>query len=226
MFRQDPDVIMVGEMRDWQTMQTVLTAAETGHLVFSTLHTNSAAQSIDRVVDSCPSQQQRQIRSQFALVLRAIVSMKLIEKSDGSGLLPVVEILINSPKIAKHIETGETKEIGEEMETSVAYYRMQTMNQSLLALLVNNRITYERAMELSTDPEDLSLKLRKLFPQIEERQPFLREAMGRVFTWLTPIDEWAELRQGNVAVAIVVGAVVIAFALVIAAAIPSPSLPR
>jgi twitching motility protein PilT len=170
MFRQDPDVIMVGEMRDWQTMQTVLTAAETGHLVFSTLHTNSAGQSVDRVIDSCPSNQQRQIRSQLALVLRAIVSMKLIERSDGSGLLPVVEILINSPKIAKHIETGETKEIQEEMETSVAYYRMQTMNQSLIALLVNSRITYERAMELSTDPEDLSLKLRKLFPQIEERR--------------------------------------------------------
>jgi twitching motility protein PilT len=169
MFRQDPDVIMVGEMRDWLTMQTVLTAAETGHLVFSTLHTNSAGQSIDRVIDSCPSNLQRQIRSQLALVLRAIVSMKLIERSDGSGLLPVVEILINSPKVAKHIEIGETREIQEEMETSVAYYRMQTMNQSLIALLVNAQISYEQAMELSTDPEDLSLKLRKLFPQIEER---------------------------------------------------------
>ena len=169
MFRQDPDVIMVGEMRDWQTMQTTLTAAETGHLVFSTLHTNSAGQSIDRIIDSCPSNLQRQIRAQLALVLRAIVSMKLIERSDGSGLLPVVEILINSPKVAKHIELGETKEIQDEMETSVAYYRMQTMNQSLIALLVNNQITYDRAMELSTDPEDLSLKLRKLFPQIEER---------------------------------------------------------
>jgi twitching motility protein PilT len=169
MFRQDPDVIMVGEMRDWQTMQTTLTAAETGHLVFSTLHTNSASQSIDRIIDACPSNLQKQIRSQVALVLRAIVSMKLIERSDGSGLLPVVEILVNSPKIAKHIETGETSEIQEEMETSVAYYHMQTMNQSLIALLVNGQITYERAMELSTDPEDLSLKLRKLFPQIEER---------------------------------------------------------
>jgi len=170
MFRQDPDVIMVGEMRDWQTMQTVLTAAETGHLVFSTLHTNSAGQSIDRIIDACPASQQRQVRSQVALVLRAIVSMKLIEKSDGSGLIPVVEVMINSPKIARHIENGETKEIEEEIETSVSYYRMQTMNHSLIALLVNARITYERAMELSTDPEDLSLKLRKLFPQIEERR--------------------------------------------------------
>ncbi|MFN2387470.1 MAG: PilT/PilU family type 4a pilus ATPase [Thermoanaerobaculia bacterium] len=170
MMRQDPDVIMVGEMRDWQTMQTVMTAAETGHLDISTLHTNSAGQSIDRILDSCPSGQQPQVRSQLSLVLRAIVSMKLIEKSDGSGMTPVIELMINSPKIAKHIELGETKEILEEIESSVGYYRMQSMNQSLIALLVNGRITYARAMELSTDPEDLSLKLRKLFPQIEEDQ--------------------------------------------------------
>src|SRR5215471_10521103 len=168
MMRQDPDVIMVGEMRDWQTMQTVITAAETGHLVFSTLHTNSAGQSIDRIMDSCPAGQQQQLRSQLALVLRAIVSMRLIEKSDGPGMVPVVEIMINSPKVAKHVELGETKDILEEIESSVGYYRMQSMNQSLLALLVNGKIDYKRAMELSTDPEDLSLKLRKLFPQIEE----------------------------------------------------------
>jgi twitching motility protein PilT len=166
--RQDPDVIMVGEMRDWQTMQTAITAAETGHLVFSTLHTNSSGQSIDRILDSCPSGQQAQIRSQLAQVLKAIVSMRLIEKSDGTGLTPVCEILINSPKIARHIELGEIPEILPEIESSVTYYRMQSMNQSLLALLVNGKITYRRAMELSTDPEDLSLKLRKLFPQIED----------------------------------------------------------
>jgi twitching motility protein PilT len=170
MMRQDPDVVMVGEMRDWQTMQTVITAAETGHLVFSTLHTNSAGQSIDRIIDSCPAGQQHQLRGQLALVLRAIVSMRLIEKSDGSGMVPVCEIMINSPKIAKHIELGETKDILEEIESSVGYYRMQSMNQSLLALLVNGKIDYKRAMELSSDPEDLSLKLRKLFPQIEDEQ--------------------------------------------------------
>ncbi len=170
LMRQDPDVIMVGEMREWQTMQTAVTAAETGHLVFSTLHTNSAGQSIDRMIDSCPAGQQQQLRSQLALVLKAIVSMKLIERSDGAGLTPVCEIMINSPKIAKHIELGETKEILPEIESSVGYYHMQSMNQSLMALLVNGKITYKRAMELSTDPEDLSLKLRKLFPQIEDSQ--------------------------------------------------------
>ena len=166
--RQDPDVIMVGEMRDWETMQTAITAAETGHLVFSTLHTNNAAQSIDRLIDSCPPALQRQVRSQLALVLRAIMSMKLIEKADGGGMTAVVEVMINSPKIAKHIDLGETKDITEEMESSVGYYRMQSMNQSLIALLVHQRISYEKAMEASTDPEDLSLKLRKMFPQIEE----------------------------------------------------------
>jgi len=170
LMRQDPDVIMVGEMRDWPTIQTAITAAETGHLVLSTLHTNSAGQSIDRIIDTCPPGQQQQLRSQLALVLKAIVSMKLIEKSDGAGLTPVCEIMINSPKIAKHIENGETKEILPEIESSVSYYRMQSMNQSLLALLANGKITYSRAIELSTDPEDLSLKIRKLFPQIEDGQ--------------------------------------------------------
>ena len=167
--RQDPDVIMVGEMRDWETMSTAITAAETGHLVFSTLHTNSAAQTIDRIMDSCPPAQQNQVRRQLALVLRAIVSMQLIERVDGKGLIPVVEVLVASPKIAKQIELGETKEILEEIESSVAYFKMQSMNQSLIALLVNGAIDVDAAMKLTTDPEDLSLKLRKLFPKIEER---------------------------------------------------------
>lgn len=167
--RQDPDVIMVGEMRDWETIATALTAAETGHLVFSTLHTNNAAQTIDRIMDSCPPSMANQVRRQVSLVLKAIVSMQLIERIDNKGRIPVVEVLINSPKIQKLIETGETKDILEEMESSVAYYRMQSMNQSLIALLVNGAIDLQRAMELTTDPEDLSLKLRKLFPAIEEK---------------------------------------------------------
>jgi twitching motility protein PilT len=167
--RQDPDVIMVGEMRDLETMSTAITAAETGHLVFSTLHTNNAAQTIDRVIDSYPVDQQNQVRGQLALVLRAIVSMQLINQADGDGRMPVCEILLNSPKISKHIELGEIKEIAEEMENSVSYYRMQSMNQSLIALLAHNIITYEQAVDASHDPDDLSLKLRKMFPTIEER---------------------------------------------------------
>jgi len=166
--RQDPDVIMVGEMRDVDTMQTVLTAAETGHLVFSTLHTNSAAQTLDRIIDAFPAEQHKQIRSQLSLVLRGIISLKLVKTTSGK-MTAAVEVLRNSPRIAKLIEEGNTKDILEEVESSVGLYRMQSMNQSLIALLVHQKITYQDAMALSSDPDDLSLKLRKLFPQIEER---------------------------------------------------------
>jgi hypothetical protein len=166
--RQDPDVIMVGEMRDVDTIQTVMTAAETGHLVFSTLHTNNAAQTIDRIIDAFPVDQHKQIRSQLALVLRGIVSLKLIKTAEGN-MTAAVEILKNSPRIAKLIEEGHTKDILEEMESSVGLYRMQSMNQSLIALLVHQKISYKDAMALTSDPDDLSLKVRKLFPQIEER---------------------------------------------------------
>ncbi|GAC1394868.1 MAG: hypothetical protein NVSMB68_11260 [Thermoanaerobaculia bacterium] len=166
--RQDPDVIMVGEMRDVETIQTVMTAAETGHLVFSTLHTNNAAQTIDRIIDAFPADQHKQIRSQLGLVLRGIVSLKLIKGQDGN-MTAAVEILKASPRIAKLIEEGNTKDILEEMESSVGLYRMQSMNQSLIALLVHQKISYKDAMALASDPDDLSLKVRKLFPQIEER---------------------------------------------------------
>jgi len=166
--RQDPDVIMVGEMRDVETMQTVLTAAETGHLVFSTLHTNNAAQTIDRIIDAFPPEQHKQIRAQLALVLRGIISLKLVKTVDNKQTA-AVEVLRNSPQIAKLIEEGTTKEILEAIEGSVGLYRMQSMNQSLIALLVHQKISYADAMALSSDPDDLSLKLRKLFPQIEER---------------------------------------------------------
>jgi len=167
--RQDPDVIMVGEMRDLETMATAITAAETGHLVFSTLHTNNAAQTVDRIIDSYPADQQLQVRGQLALVLRAIVSMQLVQDHEGKSRLPACEILINAPKVSKHIENGEIKEILEEMENSVNFYHMQSMNQSLISLLAHNKITYEQAVDSSSDPDDLSLKLREMFPSIEDR---------------------------------------------------------
>ncbi len=167
--RQDPDVIMVGEMRDLETMATAITAAETGHLVFSTLHTNNAAQTVDRIIDSYPADQQLQVRGQLALVLKAIVSMQLVQDHEGKNRLPACEILVNSPKISKHIENGEIKEILEEMENSVNFYHMQSMNQSLISLLAHNKITYEQAVDSSSEPDDLSLKLREMFPSIEDR---------------------------------------------------------
>jgi chromosome segregation ATPase len=110
-------------------------------------------------------------------------------------MIPVCEIMINSPKIAKQVEQGETKEILEEIESSVGYYRMQSMNQSLIALLVNGKITYKRAMELSTDPEDLSLKLRKLFPQIEEDERGGAMASDNDFSAITQLMDVKRLYE-------------------------------
>ncbi len=168
--RQDPDVIMVGEMRDAETVATVISAAETGHLVFSTLHTNSAAQTIDRILDHFPGNHQNQIRQQLSQVLQGVVSMKLVEKKEeGAGLTPALEIMRGSPRISELIVRGQTKELLEEIEGSVAYYGMQSLNQSLMALLAHDVISYQEAMHQSADPEDLSLKLRRMFPDIEER---------------------------------------------------------
>ncbi|MCI0618142.1 PilT/PilU family type 4a pilus ATPase, partial [bacterium] len=146
--RQDPDVIMVGEMRDPETIMTAMTAAETGHLVFSTLHTNSAAQSIDRIIDSFPEGQHRQIRIQLSQVIKGILSLKLVERCDGPGLIAAVEIMRENPRIHKLILEGSIAEIEEEMEKSVAYFKMQSMNQSLIALILNGAITKETAMRV------------------------------------------------------------------------------
>jgi twitching motility protein PilT len=137
--------------------------------VFSTLHTNSATQSIDRVLDSAPSNQQKQLRVQLEQVLKAVVSMKLVERADGTGLVPALEIMRSTPRISELILKGDTGTLQEEVENSVSYYRMQSMNQSLIALLVHGTINYPEAMRQSPDPEDLSLKLRKMFPTIEEQ---------------------------------------------------------
>jgi twitching motility protein PilT len=167
--RQDPDVIMVGEMRERETIQTVLTAAETGHLVFSTVHTNSATQTIDRIIDSFPEGNHRQLRQQLASVLEAVISMKLVEKSDGSGLIAAVEIMRRTPRISKLVHLGELNALDEEMEKSVMYHKMQSMNQSLAALVLNRMITHETALAHSTDPGDLDLILRKFLYSTQEQ---------------------------------------------------------
>ncbi|HYO16123.1 MAG TPA: ATPase, T2SS/T4P/T4SS family, partial [Thermoanaerobaculia bacterium] len=167
---------------------TVITAAETGHLVFSTLHTNTAPQTIDRILDTFPADQQPQVRAQLAQIMKGVVSMKLVERQDGQGRVAALEIMRGSPKIAKMIEMGEISQIHEEIESSVGYYRMQTMNQSLLALLVHGTITYAEAMRQSPDPEDLSLKLRKMFPNIEERG-------GELSPTTSDFSEIVELQQ-------------------------------
>ncbi|MBP7146755.1 MAG: PilT/PilU family type 4a pilus ATPase [Acidobacteria bacterium] len=161
--RQDPDVIMVGENRDLETMSTTLTAAETGHLVLTTLHTNSAAQTIDRIIDMFPAEQHRQVRQQLSEVLKAVVSLQLVERADGKGLVAAVEILRDSPRMSKLIKEGSTGELLEEIEHSVSYHRMQSMNQSLAALVINGTITKATALQASSNPGELDLMLRKFF---------------------------------------------------------------
>ena len=159
--RQDPDVIMVGEIRDLPTIQTVLTAAETGHLVFSTVHTNGAAQTIDRIIDQFPEGNHRQLRQQLATVLQGIISLKLVERADGTGLVAAVEVLRQSPRVAKLILEGSLEALEEEIESSVSYYKMQSMNQSLAALVLRGAVARETALNIATRPGDLDLMLRK-----------------------------------------------------------------
>lgn len=161
--RQDPDVIMVGENRDLETMSTTLTAAETGHLVMTTLHTNSAVQTIDRIIDMFPAGQHAQVRQQLSEVLRAVVSLQLVERADGKGRVAAVEILRDSPRIQKLIKEGNISDLYEEMEKSVSYYSMQSMNQSLAALVLNQVVKRETALEISSNPADLDLMMRKFF---------------------------------------------------------------
>ena len=165
--RQDPDVIMIGEMRDSETIMTAMTAAETGHLVFSTLHTNSAAQTIDRIIDSFPEGQHRQIRIQLSQVLKGIISLKLVPRCDQTGLIAAVEILRDNPKIQKSILEGSIQEIDEEIEKSVSYYKMQSMNQSLISLVLNGAIRKETALAASTNSGELDMELRKFLYQVE-----------------------------------------------------------
>ncbi len=192
--RQDPDVIMVGEMRDPETVSTVISAAETGHLVFSTLHTNSATQTVDRILDTFPGDAQKQVRMQLAQVLKGVVSMKLVERQDGQGLCPALEILRASPRVSELIEKGETAALLEEVESSVAYYGMQSMNQSLLALLVHGTIDYAEAMRQSRDPEDLSLKLRRMFPDIEEKGEKMSPSTAD-FSQIVELQEYRKLYE-------------------------------
>lgn len=164
--RQDPDAIMVGEMRDLETVQTVLTAAETGHLVYSTLHTNSAAQTLDRILDMFPQSRHKQVRTQLSEVLVGIISLQLVKSRSPRGRSAAVEVMISSPKIQRMIREGDLKELREEIEGSVSYYRMQSMNQSLIALLFNGMISKEDAMAASISPEELNLVEQKLYGEL------------------------------------------------------------
>ena len=157
-FRQDPDVIMVGEMRDPETMATAITAAETGHLVFTTLHTNSASQTIHRIVDSFSPAQQGQIRAQLSGSLLGIVSQGLIPRIKG-GLIPACEVLLNTPAVANLIRENKIHEIPLVIETS-AEMGMISLNRALADLVKRKEITLENALNYSLSPAELKMLIR------------------------------------------------------------------
>jgi twitching motility protein PilT len=160
--RQDPDVILLGEMRTIDTMSITLSATETGHLVFSTIHANSAYETIARVVDVFSAEMRPQIRIQLSHALLGVISQRLLPCRQGKGRVAAVEILIASPRIKELIAKNQLREIREEMEKSVSLYRMQSLEQSLIALIANKMITGEDALPMTLMPEELKLTMDQL----------------------------------------------------------------
>ena len=158
MFREDVNVAMVGEMRDPETISTAVTAAETGHLVLSSLHTNSAAQTIDRIIDSFPAEQQNQIRSQLASTLLGIFSQRLLPRISG-GLVPAYELLIANSAVRNLIREGRIHEVDNVIETG-SELGMVSLNRSLANLIQKGEITMETALRYSLQPSALEILLR------------------------------------------------------------------
>ncbi|MFQ5600495.1 MAG: type IV pilus twitching motility protein PilT [Candidatus Krumholzibacteriia bacterium] len=152
--RQDPDIILIGEMRDQETMAAALTIAETGHLCLATLHTNSTFESINRIVDSFPASQQSQIRAQLAFVLEGVITQQLVPRVGGRGRILCAEIMICTPALKAVIRDGKIHQIYGLMQAGQKY-GMQTMNQGLHAVVVNRLVTMEEALSHSADPEEL-----------------------------------------------------------------------
>ncbi len=159
--RQDPDVILVGEMRDFETIETAITAAETGHLVVSTLHTMDAAETINRIISVFPPYQQRQVRLQLASILKAVLSQRLIPRADGKGRVPALEVLVSTARVRECIADKErAKELPDAISKGHVTYGMQTFDQSLMGLVRQDLITYDDAMKNATNPDDFALRFK------------------------------------------------------------------
>jgi len=159
--RQDPDVILVGEMRDFETIETALHAAETGHLVFSTLHTLDATETINRIIGVFPPHQQKQVRLQLASVLKAVISQRLIPKADGAGRAPAVEVLITTPFIRDCIVDKErTHLIHNAIAQGTSQYGMQTFDQSIFSLFERGLVSYEEALRWASNVDEFKLRVQ------------------------------------------------------------------
>jgi twitching motility protein PilT len=158
--RQNPDVIMVGEMRDLETIDTAIVAAETGHLVLSSLHTVNAPETITRIVASFPDHRREQVRIILANVVKGIVSQRLIRNADQTGRVPAVEVMIGSTRVRECIEKDHIRDLHEVMAMGANTYGMQTFDQSLLNLLAEGRITHREALEHCSNPGDFEMQAR------------------------------------------------------------------
>lgn len=169
--RQDPDVIMMGEMRDLETIEIAMTAAETGHLVLSTLHTVDAAEAVNRIVTAFPPHMRDQARYQFANLFRGVVSQRLVPRADGKGRVPAVEVMLSTGRIREMILEEETaRSITEQIAKGFDNYGMQSFDQSLMWLLQNGLITYEEALVQSSNPDDFALRVSGIGSMAQDRQ--------------------------------------------------------
>jgi twitching motility protein PilT len=159
--RQDPDVVVVGEMRDLETMQAAISAAETGHLVLSTIHTIDAAQTVDRIVDAHPAHQHNQVRQQLANCLKGVVGQRLVLSKDGKGRFPATEILIMNSAVRRSLLEGKVAELRKNIEGG-EFYGMHSFDQDLLRLFQEGKIDEKTVLEESSNPEDIALKLKGL----------------------------------------------------------------
>jgi twitching motility protein PilT len=159
--RQDPDVILVGEMRDFETIETALTAAETGHLVMSTLHTLDATETINRIISVFPPHQQKQVRLQIATILKAVISQRLVPRADGKGRCPALEVLVSTAFVRELIsDKDRTHDLPEAIAKGFTTYGMQTFDQSLMQLVKQDLVTYEEALKNVSNPDDFALRFR------------------------------------------------------------------
>lgn len=168
--REDPDVILVGEMRDLETIEIAMLAAETGHLVFSTLHTLDAMETITRIIAAFPLEHQASIRLQLSGILKGVISQRLLPKADGKGRVPAVEVLISTARIRECVaEEEKSREIRDAIAEGNISYGMQTFDQSLMQLFKRKMITYETALAAATNPDDFALFVRGISGTSESR---------------------------------------------------------
>ncbi|MFZ3330069.1 MAG: ATPase, T2SS/T4P/T4SS family, partial [Candidatus Acidiferrales bacterium] len=177
--RQDPDVVLVGEMRDLETISTAILAAETGHLVLSTLHTLDATETIQRIIAVFPPPEQKQIRLQLAGTLKAVVSQRLVRKADGSGRVPAVEVMISTGYIRDCIiNPDKTRMIRDAIAAGTSQYGMQTFDQSLFELYSRNLITFEEAILRASNPDDFRLRVQGIRSSADSAREDMERAMS------------------------------------------------